>query len=151
MLRFIKFCIVGGTGAIVNLLIFGILNFSGMNYLLSSFFSFVLSATFVYEINTLWTFKDRGFKKSKKLWATYMCVSTCTLCINLLTLYLSENFLMPLLSNIWFFQKVFEITGFLLKTNNMEKVTALYSQCIGIGIGTVFNFFGSNFITYKKK
>ncbi|MCR5506329.1 MAG: GtrA family protein [bacterium] len=151
MLRFLKFCIVGGTGTIVNLIIFGILNFSGMNYMLSSIISFILSATFVYEINTLWTFKDRGHKSSKKLWVKYMCVSTCTLGINLLTLYLSENYLMPVLNNYWIFQKIFEITGFLLKTNNIEKITALYSQCLGIGVGTIFNFFGSNFITYKKK
>ena len=150
MLRFLKFCIVGGTGTIVNLIIFGILNFSGMNYMLSSIISFILSATFVYEINTLWTFKDRGHKSSKKLWVKYMCVSTCTLGINLLTLYLSENYLMPVLNNYWIFQKIFEITGFLLKTNNIEKITALYSQCLGIGVGTIFNFFGSNFITYKK-
>ena len=103
MLRFIKFCIVGGTGAVVNLVIFGILNFSGMNYILSSFFSFLLSATFVYEINTLWTFKDRGHKSSKKLWAKFMCISTCTLGINILTLYLSKNFLMPQLNNYFFF------------------------------------------------
>ena len=151
MKRFIKFCIAGGTGAIVNIFIFTILNLSNVNYIFSSFLSFIISATTTYEINASWTFNDRGQKKSKKLWAKFMCICTITLGINLLTLYLSEKFLMPALNNYSFFQKTFEITGFLLKTDILQKITAIYSQCLGIGVATIFNFIGNNFIIFKKK
>ena len=150
MKRFIKFCITGTIGAIFNLLIFCVLNFSGVNYIISSFFAFIISAKIVYEINLIYTFKDRNLHKSKKLWFKFIFFSTITLGINLLTLYLSKNYLFPSLNNCYFFKKSFETAGFLLKIDNI-KVINLLSQCMGIGVATIFNFFGNNFITFKNK
>lgn len=64
-LRFIKFCIVGFSGVIVNL---------GILYLLKEYFGlFFLASALAIEIsiitnfilNDLWTFKDKGKKGSK--------------------------------------------------------------------------------------
>ncbi len=151
MKRFIKFCITGSIGAIINLLIFCLLNFSGINYIISAFCSFIVSAKAVYEINLVYTFKDRNLQKSKKLWFIFLGFSVFTLSINLITLYLSQNFLMPILNDYLFFKKTFEITGFLLKINDISKIQNLYSQCIGIGVAMIFNFFGNNLITFKNK
>ncbi len=151
MKRFFKFCVVGGLGALSNLLIFMALNLIGINYIISATISFILSSTLTFVLNSSWTFKDRGYKCTKILWLKFMLVSTISLILNLITLQLSETFLMPqLLKNIDVFIVLTNIKE-ILEVSNIKDITVLYSQCLGICVATMSNFFGNNHFTYKTK
>lgn len=149
--RFLKFGMVGGIGTIVNLVIFALLSFAGVNYMLSSVMAFVIAATSNYLLNSVWVFNDRGHKRSKTLWAKFMCVSIFSLLINLSVLYIMENYTMPVLMNFWIVREIVEITAGILNVKTISKITALYSQAAGIAFSMIFNFIGNNFITFKEK
>ena len=148
--RFLKFGLVGGLGAIINLVIFALLSFAGVNYMISSVIAFIIAATSNYIFNSIWVFKDRGHKSSKILWAKFMCVSVVSLCINLGVLFIMENFVMPYIIKWWFVNEIMQITAGILNVKTLSKITALYSQAIGIGFSMIFNFIGNNCITFKK-
>ena len=149
--RFLKFGMVGGIGTIVNLVIFALLSFAGVNYMLSSVMAFVIAATSNYLLNSILVFNDRGHKRSKTLWAKFMCVSIFSLLINLSVLYIMENYIMPVLMNFWIVREIVEITAGILNVKTISKITALYSQAAGIAFSMIFNFIGNNFITFKEK
>lgn len=65
--RLIKFSLVGGSGIIVNMGIFFILNeFFGLIYKISSIISIELAIINNYTWNSLWTWKDRATDSSKE-------------------------------------------------------------------------------------
>ena len=149
--RFLKFGIVGGFGTIINITIFAILNFAGINYIISSIIAFIIAATSNYILNQIWVFSDRGHKASKTLWLKFMYISIFSLNINIIVLYFMEKFIMPKLLTFYIPNKIILITANILNTNTINKITTLYSQCIGIGFSMIFNFIGNNYITFKKK
>ncbi|MBD3354965.1 glycosyltransferase [Candidatus Woesearchaeota archaeon] len=58
--RFLKFCIVGGSGIIVNEgLLFLLTEFFGLYYLFSGIFSIEASILTNFFLNNIWTFKDK--------------------------------------------------------------------------------------------
>ena len=58
---------------------------------------------------------------------------------------------MPKLLTFYIPNKIILITANILNTNTINKITTIYSQCIGIGFSMIFNFIGNNYITFKKK
>ncbi|MGN0929115.1 MAG: GtrA family protein [Alphaproteobacteria bacterium] len=149
--RFLKFGIVGGFGTIVNLVIFALLSFAGINSIISAIVSFIVAATFNYILNSLWVFKDRGHNCTKTLWVKFMCVSVFSLCINLIVLFIMERYIMPMMIKWWLVEKIMQITAGILNVKTISKIIALYSQAVGIACSMIFNFIGNNCITFKKK
>jgi putative flippase GtrA len=54
-----KFCVVGGSGVLVNLAIYWVLIHKGLHYLLAGTCSFLVAGANNYTWNRLWTFHDR--------------------------------------------------------------------------------------------
>jgi len=58
--QFIKFCIVGGTAAIINFLIYySFTEWLETWYIISAIWAFFISAIFNFIFNKLWTFRDK--------------------------------------------------------------------------------------------
>ena len=54
-----KFCIVGGSGYVVNLAVYSALVLSGVHYLVAAVCSFLVAVTNNYTWNRLWTFRHQ--------------------------------------------------------------------------------------------
>ena len=86
-LQLAKFCAVGASGYVVNLVVFGLLVHGfGIHYLVAATCSFLVAVTNNYAWNRLWTFRgQRGHVAYQGL--RFLVVSTCALAANLLILY----------------------------------------------------------------
>ena len=83
-MQVLRFCIVGGTGYVVNLLAFLIAD-QRMPYTLAFVLAFVLAATSNFVWNRLWTFRvDHGVPHHQ--YARFLTVSAVALGIDLLVL-----------------------------------------------------------------
>ena len=83
-----RFCIVGGTGFVVNMAVFTLLvKVAGVHHLLAATCSFLVAVTNNYTWNRLWTFRgQRGHVAYQGL--RFLVVSTIALGANLLILQL---------------------------------------------------------------
>lgn len=149
--RFLKFGMVGGLGTIINLVVFALLSFAGVDSLISATVSFIIAASSNYILNSVWVFKDRGHKRTKTLWVKFMCVSVFSLGINLIVLFIMEKYIMPVAMKWWLVNEIMQITAGILNVKTISKIIALYSQAVGIACSMIFNFIGNNFITFRKK
>ena len=86
-LQLAKFCAVGASGYVVNLVVFSLLVHGlGIHYLVAATCSFLVAVTNNYAWNRLWTFRgQRGHVAYQGL--RFLVVSTCALFANLLILY----------------------------------------------------------------
>jgi len=86
--QLVKFCVVGGTGYVVNLLVFTLfVRGLDVHYLPAAFCSFLVAVTNNYTWNRLWTFREeRGHVAYQGM--RFLVVSTLALGANLLVLYL---------------------------------------------------------------
>ena len=86
-LQLAKFCAVGASGYVVNLVVFGLLVHGvGIHYLVAATCSFLVAVTNNYAWNRLWTFRgQRGHVAYQGL--RFLVVSTCALAANLLILW----------------------------------------------------------------
>lgn len=58
--QFIKFCIIGGSSALINFVIyFSFTNFLAVWYIYSAVWGFSISAIFNFTFNKLWTFRNK--------------------------------------------------------------------------------------------
>jgi putative flippase GtrA len=82
-----KFCAVGASGYVVNLVVFSLLVHGfGIHYLVAATCSFLLAVTNNYAWNRLWTFRgQRGHVAYQGL--RFLVVSTCALAANLVILH----------------------------------------------------------------
>jgi len=93
--QFIKFCIVGGTSALISFTIYcSTVEYFGWWYVYSSVLGFVISAVFNFIANKLWTFKNKQKGKMILDQAIKFSVVVMTgLLINTSIIYfLTENF-----------------------------------------------------------
>ena len=148
--RFFKFGLVGGLGTVINLVIFALLSFADVNYIISSVIAFIIAATSNYILNSIYVFDDRGHKRTKILWIKFMSVSVFSLVINLIILFIMENYIMPYIIKYWLINEIMQITADILNVKTVSKITALYSQATGIAFSMIFNFIGNNCFTFKK-
>jgi putative flippase GtrA len=127
---FVKYCIVGGTAAVVDFGVLFILTelFLGVEYyLVSATISFVLSAFTNYFLNRSWTFRSNG-KKRKQI-PIFFAVATMGLFINNSIMFVGmEKFL---LKNLHY--------GYLL------------AKVIATGLVLIWNFLGNKYITFNDK
>ena len=147
--RFFKFGLVGGLGTVINLVIFALLSFAGVNYIISSVIAFIIAATSNYILNSIYVFDDRGHKRTKILWIKFMSVSVFSLVINLIILFIMENYIMPYFIKYWLINEIMQIIT-VEQAKTVSKITALYSQATGIAFSMIFNFIGNNCFTFKK-
>jgi dolichol-phosphate mannosyltransferase len=87
-LQLVRFCLVGASGYVVNLLVYTLLLKGGdLHYLAAATGSFVVAVTNNYTWNRLWTFRgQRGHVAYQGL--RFLVVSTIALAANLLVLHL---------------------------------------------------------------
>jgi len=86
--QLVKFCVVGGTGYVVNLAVFTLLvTVLDVHYIPAAVGSFLVAVTNNYTWNRLWTFRaQRGHVAWQGM--RFLVVSTLALGANLLVLYL---------------------------------------------------------------
>jgi putative flippase GtrA len=87
-LQLAKFCAVGATGYVVNLVVYTLLlHGANFHYLLAATCSFLVAVTNNYTWNRHWTFRrQRGHVAYQGL--RFLVVSTLALCANLVVLHL---------------------------------------------------------------
>lgn len=120
--QYIKFSVVGGTGTIINLLVFYYLfNILNTNLNAASVFAFIIACANNFILNFLWTFKNTnlGDNSQKKLFMyfKFLSVSLIGLLLNLLIL----NFVV----------------------HTIGESAAIMGQLAGILLGSISNFFFS--------
>ena len=122
--RFIKFLIVGGTCTIINYAIFFVLlNYFGVQYLLSSAIGYTSGLVIGYFINKFWTYQVEKNSQEKFMFKYLLVYSASlagsTVFLKILVDLLNFN---PTLANIF-----------------------------AIGLSTITNFVGTNFLVFKTK
>ena len=85
---FVKYCIVGGSGTILDVAsLYFFVDFLSLPVMLGTFLSFVLAVTNNFILNKIWTFKNKS-KNYKKLYVKFLIVSVIGLMITLGLMYI---------------------------------------------------------------
>lgn len=124
--RFVKFCVVGGIGTIVNLTVLYLLTTAGLFYLLSGAIAIEISLLSNFFLNKAWTFRDRGIKGLK-----------------LVTIALYRDHMVRfggLLIKLFFLWFLTDIFGMFY----------IVSQATGIAVAMLWNFTGNKWWTWEK-
>lgn len=124
--RFMKFCIVGGSGTIVNLTILYLLTTSGLFYLYSGGIAIEAGLLTNFFLNNVWTFGDievSGIKDISKALVRDHLVRSGGIVINMLMLWVLTHFL---------------------------GVYYILSQVFGIIVATVWNYGGNKWWTWQQ-
>jgi dolichol-phosphate mannosyltransferase len=121
--QLVKFCVVGGTGYVVNLAVYtALVTVFEVHYIPAAMCSFLVAVTNNYTWNRLWTFRaQRGHVAYQGM--RFLVVSTLALGANLLVLYL-------------------------LVTLGLDKVPA---QAIAIILVTPINFVGNKLWSFGAR
>ncbi|MDQ3066738.1 MAG: GtrA family protein [Actinomycetota bacterium] len=123
-LQLVRFCTVGASGYVVNLVVYTLLlKAGGLHYLLAATGSFLVAVTSNYTWNRLWTFRgQRGHVAYQGL--RFLIVSTAALAANLVILAL------------------------LVDQLELGKVLA---QAIAIVLVTPLNFVGNKLWSFRRR
>lgn len=120
---FVKYCIVGGTAAVVDFsILFVLTDFLNVYYLISATISFIVSALTNYALNRGWTFCSNG-KKRRQL-PIFFTIATIGLVLNNSIMYFSVEVLA-----LWY----------------------IWAKVIATGIVLMWNFLGNKYFTFNKK
>jgi putative flippase GtrA len=82
-----KFCVVGGIGAGINIVVYSLLLHEGLHYLVAGTCSFLVAGTSNYVWNRVWTFRNRRAGVAAQ-GVRFFVVSALALGANLLLLHL---------------------------------------------------------------
>lgn len=125
--RFLKFCLVGALGVVVNVgLLWLLTEFLGLFYVLSAAVSIETSILFNFALNDLWTFRDRRQLGSNTLARALKYNLTCALGVGI---------------NLGILALLTEVFG----------VYYIISNLIGIAGATLWNFTISTLWTWRAK
>ena len=83
--QLVKFCVVGGSGFVVNLVVFSLLLHAGVHYIPAAACSFLVAVTNNYTWNRLWTFAHHTGRVVYQ-GPRFLIVSLCALVANLIIL-----------------------------------------------------------------
>lgn len=125
-LQLFHFAVVGGTGYVVNLAVFTLLNGGvGINHLLAAVGAFVVAVTNNFLLNRHWTFRRQGSTEVPAGFqaARFLTVSTVGLAVNLVVLAL------------------------LVDAGGLAE---LPSQAIAVAVATPVNFLGNKLWTFDR-
>jgi dolichol-phosphate mannosyltransferase len=125
-LQLFHFAVVGGSGYVVNLIVFTLLNGgAGINHLLAAVGAFVVAVSNNFLLNRHWTFRRQGSKDSHAGFqaARFITVSIFGLAVNLAVL--------AALVDAWGFAE-------------------LPSQAIAVAVATPVNFIGNKLWTFDR-
>jgi putative flippase GtrA len=124
--KFIKFCVVGGLGTLLNLFIlFAAVEMFGLWYIYGATLSFVIVITFNFSLNKIWTFKnkERGTVVVTGQYLTYVVIGGIGMAINIATLFILVEFF-----HFWY----------------------LLAELIAILVATLWNFQGTRYLVFKS-
>lgn len=125
--QFIKFCVVGGLGTLLNLFIlFTSVEFFDLWYILAAAIAFIIVVTFNFTLNKYWTFKDTKKKKNivVEQYLKYIAIGGIGMGINILVLFILVEFL-----DLWY----------------------IFAEILAIIVATLWNFEGSRYIVFGIK
>jgi putative flippase GtrA len=125
-LQLFHFAVVGGSGYVVNLIVFTLLNGgAGINHLLAAVGAFVVAVSNNFLLNRHWTFRRQGSTESHAGFqaARFLTVSSVGLVVNLIVL--------ALLVDAW-------------------GLAELPSQAIAVAVATPVNFIGNKLWTFDR-
>ncbi|MBU6996836.1 MAG: GtrA family protein [Theionarchaea archaeon] len=95
--QFIKFCLVGSTGALIHLgLLYFLTEFCNVWYILSAALGFTAAVLNNFVWNRVWTFKSKSPRIPQQLFLFFI-VNIISLCINLSVLFLLTEY-----AGIWY-------------------------------------------------
>jgi dolichol-phosphate mannosyltransferase len=121
--QFFKFCVVGTTGAIIDIGgLYILVEFLGVHYLIAATISFTVAVINNYFLNKHWTFKNKS-KEHAKQFVGFLLVSIVGLLINLAVMYALTEWLF-----VWY----------------------LLSKAIAAIIVLFWNFFMNKYVTFKE-
>ena len=93
--QLLRFCVVGASGYLVNLVVFGLLvHGAGAHYLVAAVGAFAVAWTNNFVLNKFWTFQQHGLSAMQQ-GTRYLAVSLVALGLNLLLLELLVRAGMP--------------------------------------------------------
>jgi putative flippase GtrA len=125
-LQLFHFAVVGGTGYLVNLVVFSLLNGgAGVNHLLAAVGAFAVAVTNNFLLNRHWTFRRQGSAEAHAGFqaARFLTVSLVGLAVNLFALAL-----------------LVDVAG----------VAELPAQAIAVALATPVNFIGNKLWTFDR-
>ncbi len=92
--QFVKFCLVGGTAALINFgILYWLVEFFGVWYVAANFCGGVISAIFNFLSNKFWTFRNN--ERGKGLYyqgIKFVIVISCGVLLNTFLIYLITEF-----------------------------------------------------------
>ena len=124
--KFIKFCVVGGLGTLLNLFILYLsVELFGLWYIYGATFSFVIVITFNFSLNKIWTFKDKERESIVVTgqYLTYVVIGGIGMAINIAFLYVLVEYF---------------------------HIQYLLAELIAILIATLWNFEGTRYLVFKS-
>ncbi len=123
ILKFIKFCVVGGSGVIVDFAVTYLFKEKlHINKYIANSLGFISAASTNYLLNRIWTFESRDPKITEQ-YLLFIGISAIGLGINNLIIY--------------------------LLTEKMH-LKFYFSKLLAIGVVTVWNFFMNYFFTFNS-
>jgi putative flippase GtrA len=91
-IQFIKFCLVGSTGALIHLgLLYSLTEFLHIWYVLSAAIGFTVAVLNNFVWDRLWTFKNTSPRIPRQL-VLFFTINVISLCINLSVLYVLTEY-----------------------------------------------------------
>lgn len=137
--QFIRFLVVGGSGTIVNLIIYSlyVLTLGKDSYMMAATAAFAVAVVWNYYWNRAWTFKHGGREGVGSQFFEFLTVSLFAYAINLGVL----KSLVLVFNNQLDYQRL--ATAFGIKLETVKMFILLFAQGFGIAVGTIFNFAGS--------
>lgn len=91
ILKYFKYCLVGGTGAIIDFVLYGsIIYVFNANYLISNMFSFTTSTLVVFYLQKNWTFQYSTDKNLKTFNRYFQAVIVTYILNNIILIILIE-------------------------------------------------------------
>jgi putative flippase GtrA len=110
-IQFIKFCLVGSTGALIHLgLLYSLTELFHMWYVLSAAIGFTVAVLNNFVWNRLWTFKNTSPCIPRQL-LLFFIINVISLCINLSVLYILTEY-----AGMWYMEA--QIVAILVAVTN---------------------------------
>ncbi len=90
--QFIKFCIVGASGSLINLaLLYSLTEFLHVWYMMSAVLAFTIAVVNNFVWNKYWTFRNRAPEISRQF-VSFFVINVMSLSINLAVLYVLTEY-----------------------------------------------------------